>query len=72
MMSASYKCKTARSRRKLQAVNMQGISVQMNGRWAAATLLEAERRFHRVKGYQEIGKLKTALESAIDSGHAVA
>jgi putative transposase len=45
---------------------------KMASRWAAATLLEAERRFHRVHGYQEIGKLKTALESAIDSGHAVA
>ena len=45
---------------------------KMASRWAAATLLEAERRFHRVKGYQEIGKLKMALESAIDTGHAVA
>jgi hypothetical protein len=57
---------------------LQGLSNQnttgetMASRWAAATLLEAERRFHRVHGYQEIGKLKTALESAIDSGHAVA
>lgn len=41
-------------------------------RWAGATLLEAQKRFHRVHGYQEIGKLKTALESGIDTGHAIA
>ena len=39
MMSASYKCKTDRSRRKLQAVNTQGISVQMNGRQATFQLV---------------------------------
>ncbi len=45
---------------------------KMAGRWAAVTLLEAERRFHWVHGYQEIGKLKMVLVSAIDTGYAVA
>jgi transposase-like protein len=44
----------------------------MARRWAGSALLEAQRRFHRVHGYQEIGKLKTALEVGIDTGHAVA
>ncbi len=33
----------------------------MRRRWAAAGMLEAETRFRRVKGYQQLGQLKTAL-----------
>jgi len=33
----------------------------MRRRWAAAGMLEAETRFRRVKGYRQLGQLKTAL-----------
>ena len=33
----------------------------MRRRWAAAGMLEAETRFRRVKGYRQLGQLKSAL-----------
>ncbi len=35
-------------------------------RWLAAALLDIEPRLRRVKGYQHLGKLQTALERALN------
>jgi transposase-like protein len=43
---------------------------QMALRWVAAALLEAQRGFHRLKGYRDIKTLKTALH-ALDRAHPV-
>lgn len=44
----------------------------MARRWVGAVLLEAEERFHRVQGYQEMPLLIQALGKAVDTKEAVA
>ena len=44
----------------------------MAWRWAGTILLEAEKRFHRVKGYRQLPCLMNALADVIDSKEAVA
>ena len=44
----------------------------MARRWVGAVLLEAEKRFHRVQGYQEMPLLIQALGKAVDTQEAVA
>ena len=39
----------------------------MRRRWAAAGMLEAETRFRRVKGYRQLGQLKSALARHTDT-----
>jgi hypothetical protein len=41
-------------------------------RWVGAVLLEAEERFHRVQGYQEMPLLIQALGKVVDTQEAVA
>ena len=41
-------------------------------RWAGTVLLEAEKRFHRIKGYRQMPMLAEALPRAIDSQEAIA
>jgi putative transposase len=40
-------------------------------RWAGSSLLEAEKRFKRVKGYAAMGVLRVALDRVVDSAKAV-
>jgi hypothetical protein len=44
----------------------------MAWRWAGTVLLEADRGFHRIKGYRQIPLLTEALSKSIDRKQAVA
>ena len=44
----------------------------MAWRWGGTVLLDAERRFHRIKGYRQMPVLVTALSSAVDRKEVVA
>jgi len=44
----------------------------MAWRWAGIMLLEAERGFHRIKGYRQTATLIEALSKAVDRKGAVA
>jgi hypothetical protein len=44
----------------------------MAWRWAGTVLLEAERRFHRIKGYRQMPLVIEALAKAVDRKEAVA
>jgi transposase-like protein len=44
----------------------------MARRWVGTVLLEAEGRFHRIQGYQQMPLLIQALENAVDTKEAVA
>jgi transposase-like protein len=44
----------------------------MAWRWAGTVLLEAEKRFHRVKGYRDLPLLVEALKEKVDHQEAVA
>ena len=41
-------------------------------RWAGTILLEAEKRFHRIKGYRSMPLLLNALLRIVDTEHDVA
>lgn len=41
-------------------------------RWAAAVLLETEKRFYRIKGYREMPMLEASLNQIVDTKEAVA
>jgi putative transposase len=43
-------------------------SGEMGLRWTAAGMLEAERQFRKVIGYQDLAKLAVAIERDLDSG----
>jgi len=47
-------------------------NANMAWRWGGTVLLEAERRFHRVRGYRQMPLLLTALSSAVDRKEGVA
>ena len=47
-------------------------NANMAWRWAGTMLLEAEKRFHRIKGYRELPLLLNKLEQLVDSKEAVA
>jgi putative transposase len=47
-------------------------NANMAWRWAGTVLLEAEKRFHRIKGYRELPLLLNKLEQLVDSEEAVA
>ena len=44
----------------------------MAWRWAGTVLLEAERRFHRIKGYRDMPVLIERMREVIDQQEAVA
>ncbi len=49
----------------------------MAWRWAGTVLLDVEERFHRIKGYRDLGALLTALgraqeQTALATGKEVA
>ena len=47
-------------------------NANMAWRWAGTVLLEAEKRFHRIKGYREMPLLLNKLEQLVDSQEAIA
>jgi len=47
-------------------------NANMAWRWAGTVLLEAEKRFHRIKGYREMPILLNKLEQLVDTQEAVA
>lgn len=47
-------------------------NANMAWRWAGAMLFEAERGFHRAKGYWQMVTLIEALSKAVDNKEAVA
>jgi len=47
-------------------------NANMAWRWAGTVLLEAEKRFHRVKHYRQMPLLLKGLKELVDSQHAVA
>jgi putative transposase len=48
-------CRTQRNAKRWQ-------NGEMGLRWTAAGMLEAERQFHRIIGYEDLGKLAIAIE----------
>jgi transposase-like protein len=47
-------------------------NANMAWRWAGTVLMEAEKRFHRIKGYREMPFLLNQLKQLVDSKEAVA
>jgi putative transposase len=47
-------------------------NANMAWRWGGTVLLEAEKRFHRIRGYRELPLLLNTLEQLVDSKEAVA
>ena len=43
------------------SASRRSILSLMAWRWAGAVLLAVEKRFHRIKGYRDLGQLSTAL-----------